>query len=79
MFEEPKDIKVIEGDGSNLEISPVYDHINNIQQPRKKQKQEIVIPKVKNNKKEIEKIDNEEQNETEDIALIDEETENTPE
>lgn len=42
---EEKDIEVVSGDGKDLEISPVYDHIkidksNN--QPDKKQK--IVIP-----------------------------------
>ena len=38
------EIKVVEGDGSELEISPVYDHINNIQKPRKKQEEKIIIP-----------------------------------
>jgi len=64
MSDETKDIQVVEGDGSELDISPVYDHINNIQQPRKKQKEEIVIPEVKkkdNNKKE-DKEENEEYN-----------------
>ena len=27
-MEEKKDIEVVSGDGSNLEISPVYDHLN---------------------------------------------------
>ena len=64
MSDETKDIQVVEGDGSELDISPVYDHINNIQQPRKKQKEEIVIPEVKkkdHNKKE-DKEENEEDN-----------------
>ena len=41
------EIKVVEGDGSELEISPVYDHINNIQKPRKKQEEKIIIPKAR--------------------------------
>lgn len=41
------EIEVVEGDGSELEISPVYDHINNIQKPRKKQEEKIVIPKAR--------------------------------
>ena len=46
--EKKKDIEVINGDGKDLDISPVYDHIkidksNN--QPDKKQK--IVIPENK--------------------------------
>ena len=27
-MEEKKNIEVVSGDGSNLEISPVYDHLN---------------------------------------------------
>lgn len=47
MSDESKDIQIVEGDGSELNISPVYDHINDIGQPRKKQKEGIVIPEVK--------------------------------
>lgn len=64
MSDESKDIQVVEGDGSELEISPVYDHINNIQQPRKKKTEEIVIPEVKKKEKTKEdKKENEENNE----------------
>lgn len=55
MSDESKDIQVVEGDGSQLNISPVYDHINNIQQPRKKQVEEIVIPEVKKKENGIKK------------------------
>ena len=47
--EEKKDIEIVQGDGKDLNISPVYDHIkldkpdNNSQ----KDKQEIVIPEKK--------------------------------
>ena len=67
MSEEPRDIQVVEGDGSELNISPVYDHINNIQQPRKK-REGIVIPEVKK-KESIKKEESNEENndqETED-------------
>ena len=41
-----KEIEVISGDG-NLDISPVYDHID-IEKPEdKKQKKQIVIPEEK--------------------------------
>lgn len=60
MSDESRDIQVVEGDGSELNISPVYDHINNIQQPRKK-KEGIVIPEVKK-KENIKKNDNTEEN-----------------
>ena len=43
--EEKKDIDVISGDGSEIEISPVYDHVI-LDKPNKKDKKEqIVIPK----------------------------------
>ena len=50
--EQKKGIKVISGDGSNLDISPVYDHIN-AAKPKNKDKnpKNIVVP----NEKKIEK------------------------
>ena len=39
MSEENKKIKIVDGDGSTLDISPVYNHIKD------------VIPKKKNRKK----------------------------
>lgn len=46
--EEKKDIEVITGDGENLDISPVYDHIKidkpDVNRDRKKQ---IIIPNAK--------------------------------
>ena len=44
--EKKKDIEIISGDGKDLDISPVYDHIKidkSNDQPAKKQK--VVIPK----------------------------------
>ena len=41
------DIDVVSGDGTEIEISPVYDHII-LDKPEKKEKKEkIVIPKEK--------------------------------
>lgn len=57
MSENKKEIEIINGDGSNLEISPVYDHINSVK-PKSKDKnpKDIIIP---NNKKvEKKKTDN---------------------
>ena len=48
--EKKKEIEVVTGDGKDLDISPVYDHIKidkNNKQPDKKQK--IVIPENKKN------------------------------
>ena len=43
--EEKRDIDVISGDGSEIEISPVYDHVI-LDKPNKKEKKEqIIIPK----------------------------------
>ena len=49
--EKNKDIDVVTGDGTEIEISPVYDHII-LDKPEKKEKKEkIVIPKeIKSNK-----------------------------
>lgn len=47
-----KEIEVINGDGSNLEISPVYEHIN-AAKPKSKDKnpKNIVIPGEKKSSK----------------------------
>lgn len=48
MEDAPKKIEVVNGDGKDLEISPVYKHLS-IEKPKKKEekKKEIVIPKEK--------------------------------
>ena len=50
--DKDKKIEVISGDGSNLDISPAYDHINDTTpQPSSKKPKNIVVPKeVKENK-----------------------------
>ena len=47
--DEKKEIEIISGDGSNLEISPVYEHIN-AAKPKGKDKnpKNIIIPKENN-------------------------------
>lgn len=46
--EAPKEIEIINGDGKELNISPVYEHLS-IAKPKTKEekKKEIVIPKEK--------------------------------
>ncbi len=46
--ETQKEIEIINGDGKNLDISPVYDHIkiNKPSQSKDKDK-EIIVPKSK--------------------------------
>lgn len=46
-MEEKKNIEVVSGDGSNLDISPVYEHLN-IETPKSSDNKpkNIVIPKV---------------------------------
>lgn len=47
--EEKKDIEVISGDGTDLDISPVYDNVNTLNPKKKNEKpQNIVIPKSTN-------------------------------
>lgn len=48
---EDKEIKVVNGNGDELEISPVYDHLD-IEKPDTKKKKEIVIPKIKKKEEE---------------------------
>ena len=50
-MEEKKNIEVVSGDGSNLEISPVYDHLN-VSTPKSAEKKPkyVVIPEEKKKK-----------------------------
>ena len=44
---EPKKIEIVSGNGNDLNISPVYDHID-IEKPKEeKEKKKIVIPEEK--------------------------------
>ena len=44
-MDEKKNIEVVSGDGSNLDISPVYDHLNaSVPQSATKKPRGIVIP-----------------------------------
>ena len=48
MPKEKKEIKIVTGDGKDLDISPVYDHIKmNRTTPREKKKN-VIIPKRSN-------------------------------
>ena len=43
-MEDKKEIEIISGDGKDLNISPVYDHID-IEKPKEdKEKKKIIIP-----------------------------------
>lgn len=59
-MEEKKNIEVVSGDGSNLNISPVYEHLNaSTPKSSDKKPKNIVIPKEKSKqeKKEDKKED----------------------
>ena len=45
--DENKDIDVVSGNGTEIEISPVYDHIILDKPEKKDKKDQIVIPKEK--------------------------------
>ena len=50
--EEKREIKVVTGDGNDLNISPVYDHIkSDIVPDNDGKKKDIVIPKSSSDKK----------------------------
>ena len=48
---EKKEIEVVTGDGTELELSPVFEHLN-VAKPKPKseehKKKKIIIPEVKN-------------------------------
>ena len=47
LMEEKKNIEIINGDGTNLDISPAYDHLNGeTPKPNDKRPKNIVIPKI---------------------------------
>ena len=50
MEKEEKIFEIIEGDGSNINMSPVSDYIVSIK-PKKKKTKKVVIPKEKKPKK----------------------------
>ena len=51
--EDKKQIEVVSGDGSNLNISPVYEHINTAKpKNRDKKPKNIVVPGQKKEEKE---------------------------
>ncbi len=64
-MEEKKNIEIVSGDGSNLDISPVYEHLD-VETPKSSDKKpkNIVIPKVltKKDKKSDEKSENNKKN-----------------
>lgn len=50
--ENKKEIKVVSGDGSNLDISPVYQHINAAKpKNRDKKPKNIIVPGQKKEEK----------------------------
>ncbi len=63
-MEEKKNLEVVSGDGSNLDISPVYDHLNVAKPKSAKEKPTgIVIPKETNKTSKDEKEKNKDKKE----------------
>ena len=57
-MEEKKNLEVVSGNGSDLNISPVYEHLNVAKPKTTKEKPTcIVIPKVSNKNSKSEKED----------------------
>ena len=51
--EEKKEIEIVSGDGTELEMSPVFEHLNAVKPNTKNEeekKKKIVIPEVKQKK-----------------------------
>ena len=58
---DDRKIEVVNGNGDDLEISPVYDHLD-IEKPNTEKKKEIVIPKEKKKEdKDVEEKDTDEE------------------
>lgn len=55
---ENNEYEVVSGDGSNLNISPVYEHLNAGKPRNTEEKKNIVIPKTTGNKDEDKKEEN---------------------
>ncbi|MBO5412862.1 MAG: hypothetical protein J6A29_00895 [Clostridia bacterium] len=55
--EEPNEIEIVTGDDSELEISTVYDHLNFDKVRENPDKNNIIIPEVKKNKRNEKKSD----------------------
>ncbi|MFR7402415.1 MAG: hypothetical protein ACLUT6_04890 [Clostridia bacterium] len=47
MSEENKKIQIVDGDGSTLDISPVYNHIKDVIPKKKNTKKDIIVPSEK--------------------------------
>ena len=47
MSDKNSKIKVIDGDGSTLDISPVYNHIKDVTPKPKNNKKKIIVPNEK--------------------------------
>lgn len=45
-MDEKKKIEVVTGDGKDLDISPVYQHLE-VEKPKEEKKENIIIPKGK--------------------------------
>lgn len=57
-MDENKKIEVVKGDGSNLNISPAYDHLNaGTPTPASKKPKNIIVPKSIKEKDEDDKDD----------------------
>lgn len=62
-MEEKKSIEVVSGDGSNLDISPVYEHLNESTPKSSGEKpKNIIIPKEKSKEEKKENDDKKEEN-----------------
>ena len=48
---EKKEIKIVTGNGKDLDISPVYDHIKVNRNSSREKKKDVVIPKSNKDKK----------------------------
>lgn len=48
-MDEKKKIEVVTGNGKDLDISPVYQHLE-VEKPKEEKKEHIVIPEEKNRK-----------------------------
>lgn len=66
MSEDKKELEVVSGDGSNLDISPVYEHLN-AGKPKGNRPKNIVIPKRNSDDKKDNVVENRDDTEKNDV------------
>lgn len=58
MEDDKKKLEIVSGDGENLDISPVYEHLNTVKPKCDNKPKHIIIPKAKKEEEDDEDVEN---------------------